>query len=42
MLGFAGAPIQGQSDVLQEVMNEVSGKSFSSHDPDDGTRSFTQ
>ncbi|XP_056625594.1 pentatricopeptide repeat domain-containing protein 3, mitochondrial isoform X2 [Triplophysa dalaica] len=31
----AGAPIQGQSDVLQEVMNEISGKSFSSQDPDD-------
>ncbi|XP_055033757.2 small ribosomal subunit protein mS39 [Misgurnus anguillicaudatus] len=31
----AGAPVQGQSDVLQEVMNEVSGKSFTPQDPDD-------
>uniref|UniRef100_A0A8C1MUU3 Small ribosomal subunit protein mS39 n=1 Tax=Cyprinus carpio TaxID=7962 RepID=A0A8C1MUU3_CYPCA len=31
-----GAPIQGQTDILQEVMNEVSGKSFTPQDPDDG------
>uniref|UniRef100_A0A672TEM2 Small ribosomal subunit protein mS39 n=1 Tax=Sinocyclocheilus grahami TaxID=75366 RepID=A0A672TEM2_SINGR len=31
-----GAPIQGQTDILQEVMNEVSGKSFTAQDPDDG------
>uniref|UniRef100_A0A8C1BP74 Small ribosomal subunit protein mS39 n=1 Tax=Cyprinus carpio carpio TaxID=630221 RepID=A0A8C1BP74_CYPCA len=30
-----GAPIQGQTDILQEVMNEVSGKSFTPQDPDD-------
>uniref|UniRef100_A0A8C1BPN4 Small ribosomal subunit protein mS39 n=1 Tax=Cyprinus carpio carpio TaxID=630221 RepID=A0A8C1BPN4_CYPCA len=30
------APIQGQTDILQEVMNEVSGKSFTPQDPDDG------
>ncbi|KAI2644332.1 Pentatricopeptide repeat domain-containing protein 3, mitochondrial [Labeo rohita] len=30
-----GAPIQGQTDVLQEVMNEVSRKSFTPQDPDD-------
>ncbi|XP_059372473.1 small ribosomal subunit protein mS39 [Carassius carassius] len=30
-----GAPVQGQTDVLQEVMNEVSGKSFTPQDPDD-------
>uniref|UniRef100_A0A8C1QKF5 Small ribosomal subunit protein mS39 n=1 Tax=Cyprinus carpio TaxID=7962 RepID=A0A8C1QKF5_CYPCA len=31
-----GAPFQGQTDILQEVMNEVSGKSFTPQDPDDG------
>uniref|UniRef100_A0A673LKF9 Small ribosomal subunit protein mS39 n=1 Tax=Sinocyclocheilus rhinocerous TaxID=307959 RepID=A0A673LKF9_9TELE len=31
-----GATIQGQTDILQEVMNEVSGKSFTAQDPDDG------
>lgn len=36
MLCSAGAPFQGQTDILQEVMNEVSGKSFSPQDPDDG------
>uniref|UniRef100_A0A9J8CV18 Small ribosomal subunit protein mS39 n=1 Tax=Cyprinus carpio carpio TaxID=630221 RepID=A0A9J8CV18_CYPCA len=30
-----GAPFQGQTDILQEVMNEVSGKSFTPQDPDD-------
>ncbi|CAM4610768.1 unnamed protein product [Leuciscus chuanchicus] len=30
-----GAPVQGQKDILQEVMYEVSGKSFSPQDPDD-------
>ncbi|XP_067240770.1 small ribosomal subunit protein mS39 [Chanodichthys erythropterus] len=30
-----GAPIQGQKDILQEVMYEVSGKSFTPQDPDD-------
>uniref|UniRef100_A0A671S995 Small ribosomal subunit protein mS39 n=1 Tax=Sinocyclocheilus anshuiensis TaxID=1608454 RepID=A0A671S995_9TELE len=35
MLCSAGAPIQGQTDILQEVMNEVSGKSFTAQDPDD-------
>uniref|UniRef100_A0A8C1T071 Small ribosomal subunit protein mS39 n=1 Tax=Cyprinus carpio TaxID=7962 RepID=A0A8C1T071_CYPCA len=27
---------KGQTDILQEVMNEVSGKSFTPQDPDDG------
>ncbi len=36
MLCSAGAPIQGQTDILQEVMNEVSGKSFTPQDPNDG------
>uniref|UniRef100_A0A671NSJ1 Small ribosomal subunit protein mS39 n=1 Tax=Sinocyclocheilus anshuiensis TaxID=1608454 RepID=A0A671NSJ1_9TELE len=31
-----GAPFLGQTDILQEVMNEVSGKSFTPQDPDDG------
>ncbi|XP_039509759.1 pentatricopeptide repeat domain-containing protein 3, mitochondrial [Pimephales promelas] len=31
----AGAPVQGQKDILQEVMYEVSGKSFTPQDPDD-------
>ncbi|XP_067312870.1 small ribosomal subunit protein mS39 [Pseudorasbora parva] len=30
-----GAPVQGQKDILQEVMYEVSGKSFTPQDPDD-------
>uniref|UniRef100_A0A673L2K9 Small ribosomal subunit protein mS39 n=1 Tax=Sinocyclocheilus rhinocerous TaxID=307959 RepID=A0A673L2K9_9TELE len=30
-----GAPFLGQTDILQEVMNEVSGKSFTPQDPDD-------
>uniref|UniRef100_A0A673L2P9 Small ribosomal subunit protein mS39 n=1 Tax=Sinocyclocheilus rhinocerous TaxID=307959 RepID=A0A673L2P9_9TELE len=36
MLCSAGAPFLGQTDILQEVMNEVSGKSFTPQDPDDG------
>lgn len=36
MLCSAGAPVQGQKDILQEVMYEVSGKSFTPQDPDDG------
>ncbi len=36
MLCSAGAPIHGQTDILQEVMNEVSGKSFTPQDPADG------
>uniref|UniRef100_A0A672JTI4 Small ribosomal subunit protein mS39 n=1 Tax=Sinocyclocheilus grahami TaxID=75366 RepID=A0A672JTI4_SINGR len=31
-----GAPFLGQTGILQEVMNEVSGKSFTPQDPDDG------
>ncbi|XP_056124920.1 pentatricopeptide repeat domain-containing protein 3, mitochondrial isoform X2 [Rhinichthys klamathensis goyatoka] len=30
-----GATVQGQKDILQEVMYEVSGKSFAPQDPDD-------
>lgn len=30
-----GVPVQGQKDILQEVMYEVSGKSFTPQDPDD-------
>ncbi|XP_052010630.1 pentatricopeptide repeat domain-containing protein 3, mitochondrial [Xyrauchen texanus] len=30
-----GAPVHGQTDILQEVMNEVSGRSFVPQDPDD-------
>ncbi|XP_077073352.1 small ribosomal subunit protein mS39 [Siphateles boraxobius] len=30
-----GAPVQGQKDILQEVMYEVSGRSFTPQDPDD-------
>ncbi|XP_051515000.1 pentatricopeptide repeat domain-containing protein 3, mitochondrial [Myxocyprinus asiaticus] len=31
----AGVPVHGQTDILQEVMNEVSGRSFTPQDPDD-------
>uniref|UniRef100_A0A673LN43 Small ribosomal subunit protein mS39 n=1 Tax=Sinocyclocheilus rhinocerous TaxID=307959 RepID=A0A673LN43_9TELE len=36
LLQERSATIQGQTDILQEVMNEVSGKSFTAQDPDDG------
>lgn len=32
----AASSAQGHTEILQEVLNEMSGKSFTAQDPDDG------
>lgn len=33
---LAANSAQGHTEILQEVLNEMSGKSFTAQDPDDG------
>lgn len=33
---LAASSAQGHTEILQEVLNEMSGKSFTAQDPDDG------
>lgn len=35
-LSCLASPSQGQTDILQEVMTEVAGRTFVAQDPDDG------